>query len=119
MVVLWGNYEGIPQSAALKMAEKPHLFMQVSQPKEGKYILIPSVSSERRTYIPIGFFEADVIATNLNYILPNGSLYEFGILTSLLHNDWMRLVAGRLKSDYRYSALRNPLMILIKIINLR
>ncbi|ANU37002.1 class I SAM-dependent DNA methyltransferase [Vibrio scophthalmi] len=91
-------------SAALKMAEKPHLFMQVSQPKEGKYILIPSVSSERRTYIPIGFFEADVIATNLNYILPNGSLYEFGILTSLLHNDWMRLVAGRLKSDYRYSA---------------
>ena len=91
-------------SAALKMAKKPHLFMQISQPKDGNYILIPSVSSERRTYVPIGFFDSDVISTNLNYIMPNGSLYEFGILTSLLHNDWMRLVAGRLKSDYRYSA---------------
>lgn len=91
-------------SAALKMSEKPHLFMQVSQPKEGKYILVPSVSSERRTYVPIGFFDADIISTNLNYILPNGTLYEFGILTSLLHNDWMRLVAGRLESRYRYSA---------------
>ncbi|HCE2178383.1 TPA: class I SAM-dependent DNA methyltransferase [Vibrio parahaemolyticus] len=91
-------------SAALKMAEKPHIFMQVSQPKTGNYILVPSVSSERRTYVPIGFFDSDVISTNLNYILPGGTLYEFGILTSLVHNDWMRLVAGRLKSDYRYSA---------------
>lgn len=91
-------------SAALKMAEKPHIFMQVSQPVSGDYILIPSVSSERRTYVPIGFYDASVISTNLNYILPNGSLYEFAILTSLIHNDWMRLVAGRLKSDYRYSA---------------
>ncbi|MCK7380352.1 DNA methyltransferase [Enterobacter cloacae] len=90
--------------AALKMAEKPHLFMQVSQPKTGDYILIPGVSSERRTYIPIGFYDANVISTNANYILPNGTLYEFAILTSLMHNDWMRQVAGRLKSDYRYSA---------------
>ncbi|HFT8036458.1 DNA methyltransferase [Enterobacter hormaechei subsp. hoffmannii] len=91
-------------SAALKMAEKPHIFMQVSQPESGDYILIPGVSSERRTYIPIGFYDASVISTNANYILPNGTLYEFAILTSLMHNDWMRLVAGRLKSDYRYSA---------------
>ncbi|MBA6379699.1 MULTISPECIES: DNA methyltransferase [unclassified Colwellia] len=91
-------------SAALKMAEKPHIFIQVSQPKSGSYILVPSVSSERRTYVPIGFFDADVISTNLNYIIPDGTMYEFGILTSLLHNDWMRLVAGRLKSDYRYSS---------------
>ncbi|EEW1691344.1 TPA: class I SAM-dependent DNA methyltransferase [Escherichia coli] len=90
--------------AALKMAEKPHLFMQVSQPKTGDYILIPGVSSERRTYIPIGFYDSNVISTNANYILPNGTLYEFAILTSLMHNDWMRQVAGRLKSDYRYSA---------------
>ncbi|MRT52064.1 DNA methyltransferase [Raoultella sp. RIT712] len=90
--------------AALKMAEKPHVFMQVSQPKSGDYILIPSVSSERRKYIPIGFYDASVISTNLNFIIPNGTLYEFSILTSLMHNDWMRLVAGRLKSDYRYSA---------------
>lgn len=86
------------------MAEKPHIFIQVSQPPTGHYILVPSVSSERRTYVPLGFFNADVISTNLNYIIPNGTMYEFGILSSLLHNDWMRLVAGRLKSDYRYSA---------------
>lgn len=91
-------------SAALKMAESPHLFIQISQPRSGNYILVPSVSSERRTYVPLGFFDADVISTNLNYIIPNGTMYEFGVLSSLLHNDWMRLVAGRLKSDYRYSA---------------
>lgn len=90
--------------AALKMAESPHLFIQISQPRSGNYILVPSVSSERRTYVPLGFFDADVISTNLNYIIPNGTMYEFGLLSSLLHNDWMRLVAGRLKSDYRYSA---------------
>ncbi|EJU24389.1 MULTISPECIES: class I SAM-dependent DNA methyltransferase [Klebsiella] len=90
--------------AAIKMAQKPHVFMQVSQPKSGSYILVPSASSERRTYIPIGFLDADIISTNANYIIPNGTLYEFGILSSLMHNDWMRLVAGRLKSDYRYSA---------------
>ncbi len=85
-----------------KLAERPHQFRDLNNPDS--YILIPSVSSERRMYIPIGLFNADVISTNLNYIVPNGTLYEFGILTSLLHNDWMRLVAGRLKSDYRYSA---------------
>ncbi|MBS0907804.1 class I SAM-dependent DNA methyltransferase [Pantoea dispersa] len=88
--------------AALKMAEKPHIFMQVSQPKSGDYILIPRVSSERRKYIPIGFFSSDVISSDRNFILPNGSLYEFAIMTSLIHNDWMRLVAMRLKSDYSY-----------------
>ncbi|EML2226829.1 class I SAM-dependent DNA methyltransferase [Klebsiella grimontii] len=90
--------------AALKMAKKPHIFMQVSQPKSGDYILIPHVSSERRSYIPIGLLDSSVISTDGNFIIPNGTLYEFAILTSLMHNDWMRLVAGRLKSDYRYSA---------------
>lgn len=90
--------------AAIKMANKPHIFMQVSQPKSGDYILIPHVSSERRSYIPIGLLDASVISTDGNFILPNGTLYEFAILTSLMHNDWMRLVAGRLESRYRYSA---------------
>lgn len=90
--------------AALKMAKKPHIFMQVSQPKSGDYILIPHVSSERRSYIPIGLLDSSIISTDGNFIIPNGTLYEFAILTSLMHNDWMRLVAGRLKSDYRYSA---------------
>lgn len=87
---------------AQKLAERPHLFRDLKNPDT--YILVPSVSSERRTYVPIGFFNADVISTNLNFILPNGTFYEFGILTSILHNDWMRLVAGRLESRYRYSA---------------
>lgn len=91
-----------PDKGAQKMAERPHQFRDLNNPES--YILIPSVSSERRTYIPMGFFGSDVISTNANYIIPNGTLYEFGILNSLMHNDWMRLVAGRLKSDYRYSS---------------
>ncbi len=90
--------------AALKMAESPHLFIQVSQPRSGNYILVPRVSSERRKYIPMGFLGHEIICSDANMFIPNGTLYEFGILSSLLHNDWMRLVAGRLKSDYRYSA---------------
>jgi hypothetical protein len=52
----------------------------------------------------MGFFDSDVITTNANLMIPNATLYEFGILTSEMHNDWMRTVAGRLKSDVRYSA---------------
>lgn len=87
-----------------KKSATPHLFDEIRQPLTGTYILVPKVSSERRPYVPLGFFDVEVISTDLNFILPNGTLYEFGILSSLLHNDWMRLVAGRLKSDYRYSA---------------
>jgi len=90
--------------AALKMSEKPHMFIQVSQPKTGSYIMVPRVSSERRDYIPMGFFNSDTICSDANMFIPNGTLYEFGILASMMHNDWMRLVAGRLKSDYRYSS---------------
>lgn len=89
-------------SAALKMAEKPHVFMQVSHPSTGNYLVVPRVSSQSRKYIPIGFFDNNVISTDRNFILPNGTLYEFAILMSLMHNDWMRLVAMRMKSDYSY-----------------
>lgn len=90
--------------SALKMAEYSHMFMQVCQPTSGSYILVPRVSSERRTYIPMGFFGYETICSDANMFIPQGTLYEFGILSSLLHNDWMRLVAGRLESRYRYSA---------------
>ncbi|MDE4456134.1 DNA methyltransferase [Psychrobacter sp. DAB_AL62B] len=86
-----------------EMAETPHLFWYISQPTSGNYILIPRVSSERRRYVPIGFLDHDIISSDANQIIPNGTLYDFAILTSIIHNDWMRLVAGRLKSDYRYS----------------
>ncbi|MBW4964804.1 N-6 DNA methylase [Pseudoalteromonas sp. CR1] len=92
------------KEATRKKAILSHVFDEIRQPTSGSYILVPSVSSERRKYVPIGFLESEVISTNLNFIIPNGTMYEFGVLTSLAHNDWMRLVAGRLKSDYRYSA---------------
>ena len=92
---------GSTDKAAHKLAERPHEFRDLNNPD--KYIVIPSVSSERRKYVPIGMFDKNTISSNLNHIIPNGTLFKFGILTSLIHNDWMRLVAGRLKSDYRYS----------------
>ena len=87
--------------AAHKLAERPHEFRDLNNPDS--FILVPRVSSERRKYIPIGFFKGDVISTDANQIIPNGTLLEFGFLTSVAHNDWMRLVAGRLESRYRYS----------------
>ncbi|MBP5201438.1 hypothetical protein J6253_01740, partial [bacterium] len=63
----------------------------------------PKVSSERRLYIPIGFFDSEIISTDLNFIVSDATLYHFGVLTSSVHNAWMRAVCGRLKSDYRYS----------------
>ena len=67
------------------------------------YIIVPSVSSERRRYIPMGFLTAETIPTNLVLIIPDATLYHFGILESNIHMAWMRAVCGRLKSDYRYS----------------
>ena len=83
-------------------AATPTLFQKIRQP-QSNYLLIPSVSSERRTYVPIGFIAATVIVSNLVYSLPNATPFHFGILSSAMHNAWMRLTCGRLKSDYRYS----------------
>ena len=80
-----------------------HLFQQNHQPKTD-YLVIPSVSSEKRQYIPIGFYGPDTVTSNLCLIIPNISMYEFGILTSQMHMAWTKYTCGRLKSDYRYSA---------------
>jgi len=85
-----------------KMAEYPTRFFFLSQPKSS-YILIPEVSSEKRTYIPIGFMNPDVICSNTNFLTETNSVYSFGILTSGMHMSWMRTIAGRLESRYRYS----------------
>jgi hypothetical protein len=85
-----------------KIADTPTRFHVENMP-EGNSILIPEVSSERRRYIPIGFVEPDTYCSNLVKLIPNATLYHFGILHSQFHNAWMRRVAGRLKSDYRYS----------------
>jgi hypothetical protein len=85
-----------------KFADTPTLFCQIAQPNTD-YIIVPSASSERRRYIPIGFVSNEVIASNLVFLIPDATLYHFGILTSNVHMAWMRTVCGRLKSDYRYA----------------
>lgn len=92
-----------PKAATVELANTPTLFGEIRQTDQ-PYLLIPSVSSENRQFIPIGYFSPDVIASNLVFMVPNATLYHFGILTSTMHNAWMRTVCGRLKSDYRYSA---------------
>lgn len=85
-----------------KLADRPTHFHVENMPK-GNYIIVPSVSSEKRRYIPMGFMTPNVLASNLVLIIPDATLYHFGILESNVHMAWMRAVCGRLKSDYRYS----------------
>ncbi len=84
-----------------KLADTPHLFRETLNPK--RYIAIPVVSSEEREYIPIGWLDDSVIPGNKLFIIPDATLYDFGILTSRVHMAWMRRVGGRMKSDYSYS----------------
>lgn len=86
-----------------KFAATPTLFAQITQPMGANYVIVPRVSSERRKYVPMGFLTAETIVSDAVQIVPNASLYEFGVLTSNVHMAWMRAVCGRLKSDYRYS----------------
>jgi type II restriction/modification system DNA methylase subunit YeeA len=83
-------------------ATTPYLFQKIRQP-ESDFVLVPSVSSEKREYVPIGFYSKDTIVSNLVFTLPNATLYHFGILTSRMHMAWMRYVCGRLEARYRYS----------------
>ena len=93
--------EESPDAGRRKLADTPMLFRETYNPES--FIIVPSVSSERRNYIPLGFAGEDTISTNLNLIIPDATIYHFGILTSNVHMAWMRVVCGRLKSDYRYS----------------
>ena len=84
------------------LAMTPAVFGEIRHPYSN-YLMVPEVSSEKRLYLPIGYLDENTIASNC-LIVPNATLYEFGILTSSMHMAWMRYVCGRLKSDYRYSA---------------
>ena len=90
-----------PDAGRQKLADTPQLFRETMNPDV--YVAVPKVSSERRRYIPIGFLSADIIPTDLLFIIPAATLYHFGVLESNVHMAWMRAVCGRLKSDYRYS----------------
>lgn len=91
-----------PVDRIQKTASKPYLFTQNRQP-ETDFLIIPRVSSSSRRYIPIGFLPPNVIASDSAVLVYNASLVDFGIICSNVHNAWMRVVAGRLKNDYRYA----------------
>ena len=91
-----------PVDRIQKTADKPYLFTQNRQP-ETDYLIIPRVSSSSRRYIPVGFLPPHVIASDSAVLVYNASLVDFGIICSNVHNAWMRVVAGRLKNDYRYA----------------
>ena len=90
------------REATKKLADTPTLFGEIRQPSTD-YIIIPAHSSEKRKYIPIGFLSKDIICSNANLLMPDASLYHFGVLTSNIHNAWIHAVCGRLEMRYRYS----------------
>ncbi len=83
-------------------AKNPTLFFYTSQP-DTDYLVIPETSSERRQFIPIGYASKNIIASNALWMIPQASLYTFSMLCSTMHMAWVRQIAGRLKSDYRYT----------------
>ncbi len=90
------------KEATRRKADTPTIFDEIHQPNSN-YIAIPETSSERRYYLPIAFLTPDTICSNGLRLMPNANLYHFSILNSIVHNSWIRAIAGRLKSDYRYS----------------
>lgn len=92
------------KASVRKQAETPQLFSEIRQPKDN-YVIIPIHSSENRKYIPFGFFNSNIIVSNSCMALPSATLFHFGIITSELHNTWIKYTCGRIKSDYRYSNL--------------
>ncbi|MCD7721305.1 MAG: methylase [Prevotellaceae bacterium] len=90
------------RSSTLKLADKPTHFQTENMPK-GNFIIVAKVSTSNRSYVPMGFMTPDVLCSDLVFIIPNASLYHFGVLTSSVHNAWLRAVCGRLGMGYRYS----------------
>ena len=88
--------------AVQKQADMPYLFSQIRQP-DTDYLCVPEVSSAERRYIPIGFLSKDVIAANTVMTMSNATPCLFGMMSSKAHTAWVRTVAGRMKSDYRYT----------------
>lgn len=91
-----------PKAATKKKAETPMLFDEVRECTTD-YVAIPKVSSENRRYIPMDYLSKDIIPGDKLFMIPEASLYHFGVLTSNVHMAWMRAICGRLKSDYSYS----------------
>lgn len=90
------------REATNKLADTPWVFGEVRQPKTN-YLLVPGHTSETRRYVPMGFMSPDAICGNANFMVPGAGMYEFGVLSSLMHNAWIAGVCGRLTSRFRYS----------------
>lgn len=90
------------RASTLRLADTPTRFQTENMPTTN-YIVIPEVSSQNRRYVPMGFMTPDIMCSNKVRLIPNATLYHFGVLTSNVHMAWMRTVCGRLKSDYDYS----------------
>lgn len=86
----------------VRMANSPTSFGELRHPN-GPYLAVPGVSSERREYIPMVFLDQNTIIKDQTFSLPGTDLFQFGLMQSRLHMDWMRAISGRMKSDYRYS----------------
>jgi hypothetical protein len=103
LLMVKAHRESSARGATQKSAAFPTLFGEIRQP-DTDYLLIPSTSSEKRAYLPIGFIDKDTISSNANLLIPHAGLYHFGVLTATMHMAWMRHVCGRLEVSYRYSA---------------
>jgi hypothetical protein len=90
------------KSATVQLASSPAVFGELRQPR-ANFLALPEVSSERREFLPIGFLNSEIIPSNKIQTIPDGTLFQFGVLCSTMHNAWMRQTCGRLESRYSYS----------------
>jgi hypothetical protein len=100
-VKIWRESSKRPET--VRLAATPSLFGEIRQPSSA-YLLLPKVSSEERSYLPIGFLPPDDIASGSSLIIPTATAYEVGVIESAIHMAWMRYTGGRMKSDYQYSS---------------
>lgn len=92
-----------PTKSVREFSSRPTLFTQDRQPTE-HYLAIPRHSSEKRIIIPVAFLAPQVIAGDAILVSQGATLGLFGLISSSMHNAWIRFVCGRLKSDYRYES---------------
>ncbi|MBO6571539.1 MAG: class I SAM-dependent DNA methyltransferase [Balneola sp.] len=90
------------RAATQKLAEFPTLFGEIRQPKSD-FVFVPLTTSENRRYIPMAFFDSSHIPNNTASVIPDATLYEFGVMHSIMHMTWVNYVCGRLEGRYRYS----------------
>lgn len=99
------NFRRNPKNSAIcrSFADRPHRFLQRAH-QNSDSIMFPSVTSEKRDYIPLGFLDENTVISNLGYAVYGAAPWLFGVLSSKMHMEWTKLVAGRLKTDPRYSS---------------